>query len=274
MSDSKLTAASFNFDTFLNHYERLTEPVTLPAALQSLDLTDVAEGTRLIDVAAGTGGFAVAAAARGARVLATDLAPGMVARTAERLRSYEGCEARVMSCDALQVPDATFDASFSHFGILALPNARKGLDELVRVTRPGGWVAVSYWDQEACVAPQYLLQQVFKGMFPDRQLWPDNFVRSWSNRAIAEALREAGCVAAETFGCEGRWTVTSPKTVMLDQGAAFAFFPGLRELTPSEYEELGQAFGAAIEHYAGDDGVAQVPTRAIIAVGRKAGVLK
>jgi ubiquinone/menaquinone biosynthesis C-methylase UbiE len=264
------TSSSVDFDTILMDYERLVEPLTLPAALQSLDLTEIASGARVIDVAAGTGGFAVAAAARGARVLATDIAPGMVARAAKRLQQFEGCEARVMDFDALQVPDATFDAAFSHFGVLASGSGSEGLRELVRVTRPGGWIAVSNWDQEACAAPQYLLRQVFAETFPDRQLWPPDFFPLWSNEAIAVALREAGCIEAETFVCEGTWTVVSPKTVMTDYGALVAIFPGVRELTLSEHEELGEAFGTAVESYAGNDGVARVPTQAIVGRGRKA----
>jgi ubiquinone/menaquinone biosynthesis C-methylase UbiE len=264
------TSSSVDFDKMLMDYERLVEPLTLPAALQSLDLTDVSPGVCVIDVAAGTGGFAVAAARRGARVLATDIAPGMVARAGERLHQFDGCESRVMGFDALQVGDATFDAAFSHFGVLAFASGDKGLHELVRVTRPGGWVAVSNWDQEARAAPQYLLRQVFAETFPNRQLWPDDFFPLWSNGAIAEALDEAGCIEAETFACEGTWTVFSPKTVMTDYAALVAALPGVRELTPSELEELGEAFGTAIERYAGNDGVARIPTQARVARGRKA----
>jgi hypothetical protein len=55
------TSSSVDFDTILMDYEKLVESLTLPAALQTLDLTDVTPGVCVIDVAAGTGGFAVAA---------------------------------------------------------------------------------------------------------------------------------------------------------------------------------------------------------------------
>jgi hypothetical protein len=89
------TSSSVDFDTILTVYERLVEPLTLPAAVRSLDLTGIAPGAHV--VAAGTGALAVVAASRGARVVATDIAPAMIARAADRLQRFEGCEARVMS---------------------------------------------------------------------------------------------------------------------------------------------------------------------------------
>ena len=127
-------------------YERWAEPFTAHFARAALSLAGGVEpGERALDVAAGTGALALAAAGAGARVLATDSSPGMVARLRERLQPYAGSEARVMDGQALEVEDATFDASFSAFGVMLFPDWRRGMAELVRATRPGGRVVLTTW---------------------------------------------------------------------------------------------------------------------------------
>jgi len=73
--------------------------------MYTLDLAQVGRGSRIIDVAAGTGALALVAAKRGAHVLATDIAPNMVARAAERLAPFPDCEARVMDYKSLDAED-------------------------------------------------------------------------------------------------------------------------------------------------------------------------
>jgi ubiquinone/menaquinone biosynthesis C-methylase UbiE len=91
-------------------------------------------------MATGTGALALAAARTGAQVLATDFSPGMVACVAAA--GLPNVEARVMDGQALDLPDARFDAAFSIFGVIMFPDWRKGLAEMRRVTKPGGYGAV------------------------------------------------------------------------------------------------------------------------------------
>ena len=113
-----------------------------PAAELLADLALVAPGKRVLDAAAGDGNVALAAARRNAEVDACDLAP----RMAERGRAR--CPAafwRVADVQALPYDDGEFDAVLSNFGAHLAPNPRDAADELVRVTRPGGFVALTAW---------------------------------------------------------------------------------------------------------------------------------
>lgn len=111
-------------------------------AEEALRRVNLRPGARFLDVAAGSGALSIPAARRGAEVLATDIAPAMVARLEARARDegLSNLEARVMDGHALELEDDSFDISGSQFGVMLFPDLPRGLRELARVTRPGGQV--------------------------------------------------------------------------------------------------------------------------------------
>lgn len=130
------------------------------------DHAAVSAGARVLDIACGTGALAVTAAASGARVLATDFAPGMV--EAVLARGGGTLEARVMDGQALDLPDGSFDAAFSIFGIMLFPDWRAGLTEMARVVRPGGTGCLATWREPAGAAASLLLARLSAVLFPER----------------------------------------------------------------------------------------------------------
>jgi len=259
-----------DFGSLVAFYERIVDPLTLPMGRRALDLISLSAGDALIDVAAGTGALAVEAAERGAKVLAIDLEPKMVARATARLGPYAGCEAAVMNFEALDVPDASFDAAISIAGVLSFATGEDGMAEMVRVTRPGGRVAVATWDQEDAAAPQYLAREVFARTFPGRELWPEGFFPAWTRDAVARALRALGCDDIRTAGVEGVWTVETPGKVMTESGQSIRMFPGYRALGDADRSRFDEAFTAAVAGQAGADGMAHIATRAFVVAGRVA----
>jgi SAM-dependent methyltransferase len=117
-----------------------------PAADLLADLALVGTGKRVLDAAAGDGNAAIAAARRGASVEACDLAPRMVERGRARCAAAGARVGwRVADLQALPYPDGTFDAVLSSFGLPLAPRPDQAVNELVRVARPGGFVAVAAW---------------------------------------------------------------------------------------------------------------------------------
>lgn len=154
-----------HWNSAAQHYEKTAHPFTSRYAEAALARVALGPDSRVLDVAAGTGALALAAARTGAQVLATDFSPGMVARIAAA--SLPNVEARVMDGQALDLPDAAFDAVFSIFGVIMFPDWRKGLAEMARVTRTGGHGVVATW-QDRGAATFLLLGQIRRKLFPER----------------------------------------------------------------------------------------------------------
>jgi SAM-dependent methyltransferase len=124
---------------------------------QAVEAIGVASGQDYLDVATGSGNAAMAAGARGAKVTGLDFVPALV--EAARARAAEaGVEAEFVEGDAENLPfaDDSFDRVTSIFGAMFAPGHKPTADELVRVTRPGGTLAVAAW------TPEGLNGQMFK----------------------------------------------------------------------------------------------------------------
>ena len=111
-----------------------------------LDIARVRPGDHVLDVAAGAGEQTLRAARRvgpGGRVLATDIAPRILelAAGAASRAGLANVDVRVMDGEALDLPDASFDAVVSRVGLIYFPDRDRALAEMRRVLKPGGRVA-------------------------------------------------------------------------------------------------------------------------------------
>jgi demethylmenaquinone methyltransferase / 2-methoxy-6-polyprenyl-1,4-benzoquinol methylase len=99
----------------------------------------VEPGDRVLDVCCGTGDLALAAAQAGAEVTGLDFSEPMLDRARAKAPELEW-----VSGDALALPFANglFDAVTIGFGLRNLANVERGLEEMRRVLRPGGRVAI------------------------------------------------------------------------------------------------------------------------------------
>jgi demethylmenaquinone methyltransferase/2-methoxy-6-polyprenyl-1,4-benzoquinol methylase len=121
-------------------------------------------GDAVIDVACGTGKLAAALAEQVGpfgRVLAVDLAPGMIDQAVRKNRDLVQLEFTVGDALALPVDDSAFDAATIAFGLRNLPDFLAGFRELARVVRPGGWVVCL----ELSVPRPRMVGRVYHGVF-------------------------------------------------------------------------------------------------------------
>ncbi len=99
---------------------------------------------RVLDVACGTGDLMLALAARGrATVYGSDFChPMLVAARDKAIQRRSGTA--LFEADALRLPlaGASLDLVTIAFGFRNLANYRQGLEELLRILRPGGWLAI------------------------------------------------------------------------------------------------------------------------------------
>ncbi|MDP8929098.1 MAG: methyltransferase domain-containing protein [Actinomycetota bacterium] len=128
------------WDDLATRFDEFQTPLTIPLGQEALQRANLRSGNRFLDVAAGSGGLAIPAARLGAQVVATDLAPKMVELLLARAREegLTNLEGNVMDGHSLDLEDDTFDVSGSLNGVSIFPDLKRGLRELVRVTKPGG----------------------------------------------------------------------------------------------------------------------------------------
>jgi len=121
----------------------------------------VGTGDRVLDVAAGSGNAAIAAAMTGATVVASDLTPELLeAGRREAEERGVSLDWRQADVEALPFPDAEFDAVLSCVGVMFAPHHQTSADELLRVCRPGGTIALLSW------TPEGFIGQMFRAMKP------------------------------------------------------------------------------------------------------------
>src|SRR4051794_22067848 len=130
-------------------------------AEQLVDTADLQAGWHVLDVATGSGNAAIAAARLGCQAIGVDYVPSLLARGRERVAA-EGLDVALLEGDAgaLPFPDRSFDAVTSVFGAMFAPDHAKAASELVRVTRPGGTIALASW------TPTGFIGEVFRTVAP------------------------------------------------------------------------------------------------------------
>ncbi len=120
-------------------------------------------GEKVLDVATGSGNAALSAARRGCEATGIDYVPALIERARERA-AVERLPARfeVGDCEDMPFSDGEFDVVLSVYGSMFAPNQDKAAQELVRVCRPGGriamsnWTPVGFWGQTFRLMAKYL----------------------------------------------------------------------------------------------------------------------
>jgi ubiquinone/menaquinone biosynthesis C-methylase UbiE len=133
----------------------------------------VRTGDRVLDVAAGSGATSIPAALAGGDVVASDLTPELL-RAGRSAAIAAGVALEWVEADAEALPfaDGSFDVVLSSFGAMFAWNHGAVADELVRVTRPGGTIAMANWTPEGWVGQFFLTIVPFLPPPPEGALPP------------------------------------------------------------------------------------------------------
>ena len=243
-------------------YHRFFSQFTIPAARPLLDAARVTAGSTVLDAGAGPGYAARAARARGARVVAADLSAAMLAcaRHADRLLP-------LMRADAgtLPVAGGAFTAVVAGFCLPHMADPAASTAELARALAPGGWLAVSVWDDQARARHTGLLAEAIAnvtGTPPPAPAVPGSRLRELLHAA---GLSHTGCSTLS-------WVHPVPSTRALWDGllaSPVAAAAIVRRATPATQDRIRERFLALAAKLTDSQGTVRLPVSAIIAAAQR-----
>ena len=259
---------SERWDDHVGVYEAVFEPFTVALAEAAIASLALQPGSRVLDVGAGAGGAALLLARRGINVTAIDGSAGMVARLRERAAA-EGLavEAQVMDGQVLTLPDASFDAVLSVFGVILFPDAAKGMSEIHRVLKPGGRVAVAAWTQPEHYELAATLRAAMLSVWPDMPQLPLPAQLRFKDEAVFRALfTEAGfatphieAVTAFLHASSARWLAER-----------IAFAPGMAVMMSRLGERRAAVLSGFVERLEAAHGTGELALPGVAFVGSTA----
>jgi ubiquinone/menaquinone biosynthesis C-methylase UbiE len=129
----------------------LTMNFLQPMAAEIIRLIKPKATDVILDVASGTGepALTIATMVTEGKVVATDLAEGMleVAKENAARRGIKNFEVVVCDVSELPFPDNSFDAVSCRLGFMFFPDMLLAAKEMVRVLKPGGRIAATVWSE-------------------------------------------------------------------------------------------------------------------------------
>jgi ubiquinone/menaquinone biosynthesis C-methylase UbiE len=111
----------------------------------------------VLDVACGNGNATLPAARTGAKVTGIDITPSLL-EAAKAAAAEAGLEIDWIEGDAQKLPfdDDSFDVVLSVFGCMFVPDQRAEAQEIARVLKPGGRMAIAAWTPEGNVGKMFI----------------------------------------------------------------------------------------------------------------------
>src|SRR3954469_11702857 len=218
-------------------------------------------GMAVLDVACGTGNAALPAARAGGRVTGLDFAAGLLdiarERAADAMLEIDFIEG---DAQALPFEDATFERVVSTFGHMFAPDHRRTADEMRRVLKPGGVMAVACWIPEGAIGRMF---RVTADLLPPPPGPPPGL---WGTE---DHVREMWGEDVEFERHEIVWTdesVESYARFMLD---SFGPLLNAREVLGERASELDQAYRDFLEREnEADDGTLRFRGAYLLSVAR------
>jgi len=140
MSHKNTVQSQFGADKALDGYATSEVHARGESLGVLLELVSPKANWRMLDVATGAGHTALNFSPRVARVVATDITPGMLDKTAQLAakRGIVNLETKIADAESLPFDDASFDLLTCRLAFHHFPEPRQALSEFNRVLERGG----------------------------------------------------------------------------------------------------------------------------------------
>lgn len=237
----------------------------------------IVKGESVLDVAGGAGEpsltIAQAVGPLGF-VMCTDPIAEMLASAEEEAlrRGLENVQFLPCTADSLPFKNDLFDVAVSRLGVMFFPDPLAGLREMLRVTKPGGRIALAVWDRSDVNPYSYLVTQVVSRYVPSSPLDPDapDAFRFAEAGKLAAILKRAGAI--DVNECVVKFDIAAP--ISLDEFWAFRseiseiLREKLRTLSVDEKERIANEVKHAVREFF-PGGHMRFPAQMIIVSGTK-----
>jgi SAM-dependent methyltransferase len=155
-----------SFEVPADAYDRYMGRYSRPLAEQFVDLVEVGPGHRVLDVGCGPGVLTAPLVERCGAENVAAVDPSAPFVEAARAR-FPGVDVREATAEALPFGDGLFDAALAQLVVHFMTDPVAGLREMGRVTRPGGRVAASVWDNAGSSGPLEVFWRAAQEVDPD-----------------------------------------------------------------------------------------------------------
>ena len=141
-AEAKMFAASAGYERFMGRWSRLLAPAYI-------DFAGVKNGDRILDVGTGTGSLAATLEAimPASEIIGVDPSEGFIAYAQKNAKSSR-VHFEVGDAQALKFNDASFGDTLALLVMNFVPDHRKAIAEMRRVTRPQGTASACVWDYD------------------------------------------------------------------------------------------------------------------------------
>ena len=184
-------------------YSKTLRTMFAPLTAALIEHAKIAEGQSVLDVAGGSGEPALTIAEKvgpAGSVTCTDAVAEMVqaAREDATRRGLANVQFRECTADSLPFPDNSFDATVCRLGIMFFPDPSSAVREMLRVTKPGGKLALAVWHKSEVNPFCYVVTNVM-ARHVNTPADPDapNAFRFAEPGDLANVLTEAGASNVE-----------------------------------------------------------------------------
>ncbi len=184
-----------SFNVPADAYARFMGQYADSLAVQFVEMADVRPGQRALDVGCGPGALTAELVGRLGADTVVAIDPSAPFVEAIRAR-FPDVDVRSGVAEQLPFPDASFDRTLAQLVVHFMTDPVSGLQEMARVTRPGGLVAACVWDHAGGTGPLATFWQAVRDIDPGAH--DESDLAGAREGHLAELCRSAGLDKIET----------------------------------------------------------------------------
>jgi SAM-dependent methyltransferase len=236
----------------------------------------ITEGQSVLDVAGGAGEPSLTIAERvgpSGSVTCTDAVAEMVeaARAEAATRGITNVQFRQCTAESLPFADGSFDAVVSRLGAMFFPDALAACKEMLRVTKPGGAIALVVWHKSELNPFCHIVSDVMSRHVPSPPAGPDapGAFRFAELGTLASILTQAGAtdVSEQVLQFQMQAPLSAEQFWTLRSETSETLRTKLATLSDATKTAVGREVLEAVRPFFPNDRL-NFPTQLIIVTGR------